>query len=298
MYYLIVMSRSPSAIRFTRAVVAYANRYQFGPSERIRYSCVQSRMILWCKAGRGEVIINSVSFNLEAGRYLVLPWGHEILYRASPTDPFLLAGIHLIPNHGMKHSLTFEVAHHPGHALADSPFRKDISIFELQGLKTGWLHEHSPTLHLFEYIVGLFIRGAPPDWLARSLAQEVLCELVFLERTRETPQPSLPLELDRMKQYVMVNLHQRLSLRDLVAFSRHSPSTVCRMFRQHLGTTPVTWILHLKMERARLLLRTQRLTVAQVGDRVGISDAYYFSKCFTKAVGRSPHLYRKEMARI
>ena len=97
-----------------------------------------------------------------------------------------------------------------------------------------------------------------------------------------------------MRQYVIARLHQPLSLRDLVEFSRLSPSTVGRLFRERLQMTPVAWIMRLKMERAQMLFRTRRLSVNEVGEQVGFSDPYYFSKCFKKASGLSPRDYRKK----
>jgi transcriptional regulator GlxA family with amidase domain len=85
-----------------------------------------------------------------------------------------------------------------------------------------------------------------------------------------------------------------VSLCHLAEFARLSPATVGRLFRRHLGTTPVTWIMRVKIERARLLLRTRRLSVAEVARAVGFADPYYFSKCFRKVTGQSPLAYRQQ----
>jgi AraC-like DNA-binding protein len=288
--YNLVMS---SPRRFTNAVVAYANYAQFGPCQKMHASFVESRMVLWCKAGTGEVTINGHVSPMEAGRYLLLPWGHAINYRASQDDPFLLAGVHLIPWHNPRHAITFDVAHNDSSPLRRAAFRKDITIPELPSLKIGWLDSNAPITHLLEYIVRLYIRAAPPAWLARQLAQQLFHELILFDRQREVHDHGVPPELERMKQYVRFNIHRPLTLRDLVEFTKLSPSTVGRMFREELHTTPVTWILQEKMERAKTLLRTRRLSVAQVGEQVGIADPYYFSKCFKKLTGHTPLAYRQ-----
>jgi len=147
---------------------------------------------------------------------------------------------------------------------------------------------------LLEYIVNLFVRSETPEWLARQLAQQLFVELVqSWERNEELDRGSA-LEIERMKQYVVARLNQPLSLRDLVEFSRLSPSTVGRLFREQLQTTPVAWLHRLKMERAQMLFRSRRLSVNEVGEQVGFSDPYYFSKCFKKATGLSPRDYRKK----
>jgi len=279
--------------RFATAVIVHANYAQFGPAEVTANPCVSSRMVLWCKAGTGEVTANGMTFPFEAGRCLLLPWEHSVSYRASKDDPFLLAGIHLIPRHTRGRPVAFVVAHHANHPLAHASFRRDMEIAEMAGVKAGWLNDIAMT-HLFEYIVNIFIRGLPPEWLARQLAQQLLGELVRWQRHHEEPDSSPAPELERMRQYVLARLHQPLSLRDLVEFSRLSPSTVGRLFRERMQMTPVAWIMLLKMERAQMLFRTRRLSVNEVGEQVGFSDPYYFSKCFKKATSVSPREYRKK----
>jgi len=251
-------------------------------------------MILWCKAGTGEVTVNGKPYPLEAGRYLLLPWEHAVSYRASKEDPFLLAGIHLIPRHSLNQPVTFAVAHNDRHPLAQISYRRDTNIAEIPGVRAGWLNDNIPMSHLLEYVVNIFIRGLPPEWLARQLAQQLLGEFVRAQKRPEGPDSGSAPELERMRQYVIARLHQPLSLRDLVEFSRLSPSTVGRLFRERLQMTPVAWIMRLKMERAQMLFRTRRLSVNEVGEQVGFSDPYYFSKCFKKASGLSPRDYRKK----
>jgi AraC-like DNA-binding protein len=48
-----------------------------------------------------------------------------------------------------------------------------------------------------------------------------------------------------------------------------------------------------RIKRARMLLATGSLRVAEVGQAVGIGDPYYFSKLFKSRVNVSPLAYRK-----
>jgi AraC-like DNA-binding protein len=294
MYYLVMKFSKVPPHRFAKSAIVYANYAQFGPEGRVLNPRVRSRMILWCKAGTGEVTVNGTTHSFEAGRYLLLPWNHAVSFRASREDPFLVAGIHLIPWHSLRHPITFEVAHNDWHPLARASFRHDEQIPEMIGVKAGWLNDNPVLTHLAEYIVNLFIRGETPEWLARQLAQQLFVELVQSQERNAEPDRGSALEIERIRQYVVARLNQPLSLRDLVEFSRLSPSTVGRLFREHLQMTPVSWIMRLKMERAQLLLRSRRLSVNEVGGQVGFSDPYYFSKCFKKATGLSPRDYRRK----
>lgn len=66
-----------------------------------------------------------------------------------------------------------------------------------------------------------------------------------------------------------------------------------RVFREHTGVNPVTFLARLRLDRARRLLRERlELTIEQVASSVGFADALYFSKQFRRAYGQSPSDYR------
>ncbi|MFA7343580.1 MAG: AraC family transcriptional regulator [Terrimicrobiaceae bacterium] len=288
----------PPVIRPTRhfpnAAIVYANVYAFGPGERLQYPCVMSRMVLWCKAGSGRVTVNGQPCPIESGRYLVLPWRHAIKYEASASDPFFVAGIHLVPDHKPDKRIFFQVAHQENDPLARKAFRRDIPIPALAGLKLGWLEAHAPLTQLLEYIVQVFQRGDPEEAMARGLARQLLYELVLSGQRKEVHDHDVPPEIERLKHYIFANLHRPLSLSHLVEFTRLSPSTIGRLFRAHFHTTPVAWITKKKMEKAKFLLRSRRLSVAEIAVRVGIPDPYYFSKCFKKETGCAPLACRRQ----
>ena len=48
-----------------------------------------------------------------------------------------------------------------------------------------------------------------------------------------------------------------------------------------------------KIERARILLISPEAKVYQVAEKLGYSDAEYFSKVFKRVTGKTPAQYRK-----
>ncbi len=283
------MSRSV----FDDAVVAYANVAQFGPGQRVDNRLVESRMLLWCKSGRGGVTANDQRYSLEPGRYLILPWKHRIVYQAEVADPFQLAGIHIIPRYRRGHKVVFNVDHGTSSPLAGCTSRADVEIPAVHSLRQRTFGAAEPLAHLAEYVLGVFLHGTPTEWLARQMAPALLHECVQAAEQRRAFAPDAPPELERMMQYVAMHVSQPLSLCDLVDFSGLSAATVGRMYRKHLHTTPVAWIQQRKMTQAGALLRTRRLSVVEVGEQVGIPDPHYFTKCFRKHMGQSPRDYRR-----
>jgi AraC-like DNA-binding protein len=71
-----------------------------------------------------------------------------------------------------------------------------------------------------------------------------------------------------------------------------SPGYFNSLFKQHTGHTPTRFMTHLRMDRAKQLLRYTRLPIGEIADEVGYRDAYYFSRLFSKETGMSPRKFR------
>jgi two-component system response regulator YesN len=56
--------------------------------------------------------------------------------------------------------------------------------------------------------------------------------------------------------------------------------------------TFVSYLMHIRMEEAKSLLRTTDLKAFEIADKVGYTDPNYFSFSFRKQVGISPKEYR------
>jgi AraC family transcriptional regulator of arabinose operon len=267
---------------FPDAAVAFANYYQFSKGQRIVFSQVVSRMLIWCKTGKGQVIVNGKSCPLQPDEFLFTPWKSALNYIADTTNPFLIGSIHIIPSHERKHSLIYNVAHSDKNPLFHASWRKNVPIEGLEGLRQGSLADASSLKHLSEYIVQCFYSKKMEEWQSRELSRLLLAELkrFYLKLSSQAP---YPIELQQMLQYVRNHLTEKLSLEDLARFSNRSPSCVGRLFQKYLKTTPVTYIARAKMERACEFLATTRSPVAQIGRSLGLEDPYYFQSSSEKS---------------
>ncbi|MNC82356.1 HTH-type transcriptional regulator CdhR [compost metagenome] len=68
------------------------------------------------------------------------------------------------------------------------------------------------------------------------------------------------------------------------------------MFKSYTQVTPATFLLKLRLDKARLLLRERlELTIEQVASSVGFQDPLYFSKQFRRWYEISPSEYRLQI---
>jgi transcriptional regulator GlxA family with amidase domain len=80
---------------------------------------------------------------------------------------------------------------------------------------------------------------------------------------------------------------------DALARAAHvSPRHFSRSFRRAFGETPYQYLLTRRIERARHLLRTTDLRVAEICFAVGFASVGSFTTTFRRHVGLSPTAYR------
>jgi AraC-like DNA-binding protein len=66
-----------------------------------------------------------------------------------------------------------------------------------------------------------------------------------------------------------------------------------RLFREAFATTPHQYLIHRRIEKAKELLRTRRLSVTDVCFEVGFQSLGSFSSLFRRCVGHAPVNYRQ-----
>ena len=92
--------------------------------------------------------------------------------------------------------------------------------------------------------------------------------------------------------YVQKNFHRNISISELAENVSFSPSYFSRLFRRAANTTPAEYIISVRLANAKLLLAESDLTVSEIAEMCGFSDASYFSFYFKKTFKATPTEYR------
>jgi AraC-like DNA-binding protein len=70
-----------------------------------------------------------------------------------------------------------------------------------------------------------------------------------------------------------------------------------RLFKSTTGTTPSRYIEETKLDKAKTLLATSKLTMKQIAHEAGYSTASYFSSKFHQLTGLTPSAFRRRALR-
>ncbi len=128
------------------------------------------------------------------------------------------------------------------------------------------------------------------ETMSRALAAQLIHTL-----TPESPASATidDQRLNRVIDYIHDRLADDLSLEDLAGIAAMSPFHFSRAFKAATGQSPLQYLIGCRMDRAKVLLKTTKLNVAEIAYRTGYEDAGRFSQHFKKRVGVRPSAYRE-----
>ena len=84
-------------------------------------------------------------------------------------------------------------------------------------------------------------------------------------------------------------------LDELADLARVNKSHLCRIFKQSVGTTLHSYLLGVRLERARQLLAYPDLSIAQVAEMSGFAGSSQFTRAFRSHHHETPTSYRTRM---
>ncbi len=100
-------------------------------------------------------------------------------------------------------------------------------------------------------------------------------------------------KLRTVLKYIRENFYENITLDDMASVSGLSRKYFCKFFKDMTGTTPVSYLMAYRVERAARKLLGSDLSVTQIALDCGFSDTSYFIKIFKSYRGVSPREYRK-----
>ncbi len=125
--------------------------------------------------------------------------------------------------------------------------------------------------------------------LGRAVLEAVIWEADAHAKHKSIPEPlRLALEL------ISNRFTESLTLEQLADAAYVTPQHLVRLFRAHLGETPMRYVWRIRTERGVQMLRQTGVSVAEAAHRVGFKNVYHFSRAVKERYGKSPMQLRKE----
>lgn len=128
---------------------------------------------------------------------------------------------------------------------------------------------------------------------AVSLLVELVVLLCRAYSDTEGAGPRDLTDIGRVIGYLESRYAERIELADLQNVVAMSERSLLRKFSLATGTTPIQYLLRVRVAHAARLLRATGLPVTEVAGAVGFDDSNYFTRQFRQVIGVSPTAYRR-----
>lgn len=255
------------------------------------------------RQGRGTHVIDGTPYGVSRGDVYAMSPGATHLY--SSCESLVLDALYFAPS-------VFDAPMRE--ALTETP--GFLSLFVEEPLRRAagkgggrWLHltpdAYSPVAAMLaELRTEWQSPTAAGAWLSRGLFVRLLIHLARRYAETQTPgsaAASAPLPgpheatIAAAVRYLDEHFAEPLRIERLAASLFLSPDHFTKVFAGAMGRTPRDYLRHLRLERAKSLLRTTDASVAEVAALSGFTDPAYFTRAFHAATGLSPRQFRHTM---
>lgn len=159
-----------------------------------------------------------------------------------------------------------------------------------QALHVGKLHLPQTQITAIEQSLSLSAQTPNLPELIRYELEHILKENYLFADQSPADIPSE--DIRRVLAYMEEHLAEKIDMDALAAMVFLSRTGLIWKFNRQLGSTPQQMLIRLRMRLAKQLLLETDLPIAQIAERCGYANGYYFSNAFRANTGASPTAYR------
>lgn len=177
----------------------------------------------------------------------------------------------------MKENLDFSLCY---------PLAEEIISFFFENAEVQSRESEDLKEYLFASVNQCYTIPKLKELLKQNLGDYLTMSLKILETESTRP-------VRQAKQYVDENYKEKITLEDISEIVELNAVYFSVLFKKETGMNFSAYLVNVRMEMAKKMLREGNETIAAVAESVGYKDSRYFSQIFAKTVGVKPALYRK-----
>ena len=117
---------------------------------------------------------------------------------------------------------------------------------------------------------------------------------LFQQKSAEETEGGEERIINKIVRFVQNHLAEEISLSVLAEEFHFSTQYVSQLFKNEIGVNFLTYLTNIRMEKAKKLLLSTDLPIAEVSEQTGYGDYRVFTKVFKKSEGVTPSQYRRD----
>jgi len=136
------------------------------------------------------------------------------------------------------------------------------------------------------------------DYLSRAIAARLLQGHSLARLKRFIPNTSgrpVSREVSTAIDYMQSNIEQNIGLVELAHACNCSPSHLSRLFGLQVGQPPHRYLMEMRVTKARLLLETTMISIAEIAAMCGFTHQEHLTRLFRRYYNTSPGAYRRSV---
>ncbi|WP_156296874.1 AraC family transcriptional regulator [Mycobacterium paragordonae] len=263
--------------------------YRFTAPQAPQWDEVQSLSLCVVAQGRKAVTANGIEYQYDPFNYFVFNKGMRFqaeILQASVEEPFM--------------SLVMQID--PTLVRRVSADMRDSETTVFRKPSTFAARPDAYVCPLDQNLMGAILRfvravntGADRRVLGPIYLQEIVYRLLQAEQYHHLIE-SASSQIDSNPvsaavEYVRAHLDQPITVNELAERVCMSPSAFAHFFRESIGVSPYQFVKGVRLERARMLLVEDGLSVNEAARRVGYSSLSHFTNEFKRRYGVTPREY-------
>lgn len=120
---------------------------------------------------------------------------------------------------------------------------------------------------------------------------QILVKMINLQLNKDDKKYSF--RIKEAIEYIEKNYNKDISLEEISDEIGLHKGYLCRLFKQETGINITDYIINYRIEKAKKLIATTNDKLYEIAEKVGFSNAQYFSLKFRKITGKTPIEYRE-----
>jgi len=237
---------------------------------RERKNGCADNILIYCLRGKGWYTIKGRRFEVAADEFMLLPATKEPMrYGADERDPWTIYWVHFSGRDMATFNRVFNIGLYDG-ARPISFNEKGLQLWDVmyRNLEMGYSKENLSHTNLILY--------------------HFVSTFLYPEKYRDEKKQDEKDMINDTILYMRKELGSRLTVEDMASRSKLSASHFSSLFRKATGMSPMDYFIHLKLQRACLMLYSSETKIKHIAQTVGYDDPYYFSRLFKKYLACPP----------
>ncbi|MFH5187177.1 helix-turn-helix domain-containing protein [Paenibacillus sp. TAB 01] len=241
---------------------------------------IQHHSIWLVIKGKGTFTINGTLYPAEPGKFFAFSPGMVVERQTDPEQPleYYFLRFHYTETYEEKEQWIYRSSTESAFPLEGmyTVTNTPQLIYLFEQLDTSWKRRGHMTAMRRKILLLEFFLTLIQDFRAQKIAGDTTAAI---ELTQD---------------YMVGHYQEPLTLEGLAQMAGLSVSHYSRLFKKFIGYSPIDYLTHLRVDRAKELLVLYDYRLKSIANSVGYTDEFYFSRIFKKVTGVSPRDYAKK----